>query len=107
MLPDADPAGPGRSGWAERHHLVDVQGCQGGNPLIDEKVFAAPDAGIVIGLGLAQTGEGADSISAMEGWERQRPGWIGERQPDGHPDRTGNRRLPIGGVGHLFQRGEA
>ena len=45
---------------------VDVDGCGGGDALIEEEIFAAPDAGIAIGFGFKQADGGAESISALE-----------------------------------------
>ena len=54
-----------------RLHPVDVDRGRRGDALIDEEIFAAPDAGIVIDLRRQQAGHGAEALTAMEGlWGR-------------------------------------
>ena len=72
VLPDAETAGERRFGRAAlTFYLVDVDGCGGGDALIDKKFFAAPDAGVAIGLRLEEADLGAKTISALEGLRRR------------------------------------
>ncbi len=68
MLPAADSAGEESAGCGtEAVDAIDAHSGRGGDALIEEKIFAAPDAGIVIDLGRQQAHNGADALSAMKG----------------------------------------
>ena len=55
------------AGRAEAVYAVDADRGRGGDALIEEKILAAPDAGIVIDLRRKQANDGAQALAAMEG----------------------------------------
>ena len=93
---------------AHAFDLIEVHGSSGSDALIEEIIFTAPDARIVIGLWLEKADCGAQSIAASKGL---RAGgrrcicgcWPTHREPHA----AGYRGLKIDSIGDHFEAGDA
>ncbi len=107
VLQGVDAAGwKGGGGWAQSFDPVDAYGGGGGDALVDEKILTAPDAGIMIGLGLKEADDGAKAVAAMKGLWGGRSGCVC-RPANDEAYAACDRGLRVVGVGNDFQAGDA
>jgi hypothetical protein len=86
--------------------LFEAYGRRGGDALIEEIIFAAPDAGVVVGLGREQADNGAEAVATSEGlsWRLGRlAGW----PANGEANFAFDRGIEIGVVCDDFEGRDA
>jgi hypothetical protein len=106
MLEGGDAAGK-KAAWgdAEAVYPVDAHRSAGSDALLEKKIFAAPDAWIVVDLRLEQANDGADAIAAME----RLGNGLGRRgfgPADGQADCARDGALRVLTVGDDFECGD-
>jgi hypothetical protein len=84
-------------------HLLEVHGCSRSDALIEEIVFAVPNAGVMVGLGLEQANGGAQAIAALKRLKTGSALW----PADGETDAARDWGLHVLGVCNHFQRRDA
>jgi hypothetical protein len=94
VLQSAYPAEEGGGGLAQALHAVDADGGRRGNALVEQEIFAVPDARIAVDLWPQQPDHGAQALATVKGLL------------NGQTDAAGDWLLRILGVGDYFQCGD-